>query len=576
MTNLARAATARPDTQPRRFRRLLAGLVAAALATGGLVAATAAPANASVTDTTTNASLTWGFSTYSQTWGVVTTGNVSLVDAASTASRDSTATYTTSKGFTLGSGTGSVTDGVGSVSFVGSVTYSPFAGYGAQAPYAETITFSNFVLATSTSTRGTLTADVSYAYSDSISGSASRVVIANFNVSTNTVTDGAWSLVTADPDWTGVVEPGKYSADFSDSWPTALVDVLNQTSAGQSNGGVYFYRTGTTPGNTNKVPLSLSATATIARPTITATITSSTPTGGLVVSVAGDGFRGVTKTGDTGIYVGIAPSGGAPGYSISDAASYVGVAYVRSDGLSDGAFSTQVSVPTAKLDKTKSYSIYTWQAHAHSNTTQDTETALTIDWASLRLPSTTSLKLSATTQAYGKNVTLTATVPSGATGKVEFFDGSKSLGVASVSGAKAAKTVKLSAGTHRIKASYRGNDSYAASTSSIATLRVTKATTSKVTVSGKKFAKKSKPKVTVTVAKLNNGAYPVGKVKVYVGGKLVKTVALTASAKGKLSSVKLAKKYSTAIKVKAVFAPSDTTNVSGKSSATVTIKVKKK
>ncbi|MDQ8042950.1 MAG: hypothetical protein AAGC49_15190, partial [Brevundimonas sp.] len=133
----------------------------------------------------------------------------------------------------------------------------------------------------------------------------------------------------------------------------------------------------------------------------------------------------------------------------------------------------------------------------------------------------------------------------------------------------------LPAGTYaKITASVAATSTTSAAVSAVgATLRVVKAAPSSVKVSGKAFAKKTRPTVSVSVGKLSNGAYPVGKVKVYVGGKAVTTVTLKSSAHGKVS-VKLPKTYSTSIKVKATFTPSDTHNVSSKTSATLTISTK--
>jgi hypothetical protein len=86
----------------------------------------------------------------------------------------------------------------------------------------------------------------------------------------------------------------------------------------------------------------------------------------------------------------------------------------------------------------------------------------------------------------GASVTLTATVPSGATGTVGFYDGATSpamsLGTGTVSSGAATLTLTtLQAGTHPITAVYSGDGSYNSSTSSVLSQVVTK---SSVTVSG--------------------------------------------------------------------------------------------
>jgi surface antigen len=79
----------------------------------------------------------------------------------------------------------------------------------------------------------------------------------------------------------------------------------------------------------------------------------------------------------------------------------------------------------------------------------------------------TSLSTSPNPSTYGATVTLTATVsPSGATGAVTFYDGSNSIGGASLSGGKATfSTSTLAAGTHILTATYNGSQNFNGSTS---------------------------------------------------------------------------------------------------------------
>lgn len=126
------------------------------------------------------------------------------------------------------------------------------------------------------------------------------------------------------------------------------------------------------------------ATAAGATPTITKKILAISPTGGVRVQVTGAGFQAVTNPGDAGIYVAVAQSGGLPDVSSqSGMASFVAMAYLPPGQLVDGSFVTTLNLPTAKLSSANSYSIYTWQAHTHSNTTQDTVTALPINFGQL-------------------------------------------------------------------------------------------------------------------------------------------------------------------------------------------------
>ncbi|WP_035348106.1 Ig-like domain repeat protein [Edaphobacter aggregans] len=78
---------------------------------------------------------------------------------------------------------------------------------------------------------------------------------------------------------------------------------------------------------------------------------------------------------------------------------------------------------------------------------------------------------------YLQSVTLTATVPSGATGSVTFKDGSTTLGTAPISGATASlSTSTLTAGSHSLTAVYGGDGSHSTATSPTVTQVVNKIT----------------------------------------------------------------------------------------------------
>jgi hypothetical protein len=80
--------------------------------------------------------------------------------------------------------------------------------------------------------------------------------------------------------------------------------------------------------------------------------------------------------------------------------------------------------------------------------------------------STTSLTASSSPSNYGQPVTLTATVTSGATGKVTFYDGVTILGIGTISGTQASiSTVMLPSGNRKLRAYYQGNGTYGASSS---------------------------------------------------------------------------------------------------------------
>ena len=94
-------------------------------------------------------------------------------------------------------------------------------------------------------------------------------------------------------------------------------------------------------------------------------------------------------------------------------------------------------------------------------------------------PADTTITLVAgpTSTQYGDPVTLTATVTSGATGTVSFYDGSVLLGTSAVTNGVATLTTStLIAGTHTITAVYNGDATYASSQSGPATVTVAKKT----------------------------------------------------------------------------------------------------
>src|SRR5262249_23074138 len=93
--------------------------------------------------------------------------------------------------------------------------------------------------------------------------------------------------------------------------------------------------------------------------------------------------------------------------------------------------------------------------------------------------SATTISSSVDTSTYGKKNTIIATMtPSTATGAVEFFDGTTSLGSTAISsGAAALSIASLSGGSHSITAVYSGDLNLGASVSAPLTQTVNKAST---------------------------------------------------------------------------------------------------
>jgi hypothetical protein len=87
---------------------------------------------------------------------------------------------------------------------------------------------------------------------------------------------------------------------------------------------------------------------------------------------------------------------------------------------------------------------------------------------------TITLSTSSSSVTYGTSVTLTATVPSYATGTVTFKDGNNTLGTSTVSSGSATySTSNFALGSHTITAGYSGDSNYSALTSSSITETVT-------------------------------------------------------------------------------------------------------
>lgn len=187
-------------------------------------------------------------------------------------------------------------------------------------------------------------------------------------------------------------------------------------------------------------------------------------------------------------------------------------------------------------------------------------------------------QVSATTAShvYGTTTTLKAKVtPATAVGEVSVKIGSKTYRATVDAGsAKITLPAKVkTAGTQTLAVTFTPADATHTASTTRATYSVTKAKPLSVTATGKAFAKKSKPTISVKVGKLTNGAYPTGKVTVKVGS-YSKTVHLKAAHKGAVK-IKLNKKFSKSITAKASFAPSDTKNVVAAKAKAVTVKVKK-
>ncbi|WP_162237276.1 hypothetical protein, partial [Aeromicrobium sp. Leaf272] len=121
--------------------------------------------------------------------------------------------------------------------------------------------------------------------------------------------------------------------------------------------------------------------AAAAEVSLAATVKESTPTR-LAIDVAGEGYSREAP----GIYVGIAPRGGA---SVVDASAYVHTEFVRPVQIGDGGrFSQTLELGAdeiARLDASKTYAVYTFKAHgqAASDPSQNAEVPVDLDFTTL-------------------------------------------------------------------------------------------------------------------------------------------------------------------------------------------------
>lgn len=235
--------------------------------------------------------------------------------------------------------------------------------------------------------KGTVTALVS-AWNAAAMGSAeastspARVVVTTFSAA------GTWSAgsIAATPDWAGVLAPDSPQATALGISSGRPVDGKSFAPAllGQVTSGVraHFYGTGSAS-DPKKAPAAF--TATYANVAKSVTTTSAYAKQSVSIKVEGKGFLPSDgNPGDDGVYVGLAPAGGLPATgSQTDMDEFVAAQWVPASGIKGSAFATTLTAGADKLEKGTAYAVYTWRAHSHSTTSQDTQTAVSLDWSKL-------------------------------------------------------------------------------------------------------------------------------------------------------------------------------------------------
>ena len=447
----------------RKRGRLARSLAVTVALVGTSVALLPAPsAQAVVTGTTTGGSAAWGISGYINS---ANPGRPNPYPAGYVAP----ATFdATSRVSTWGNATGTVAaDGVAAVNFTGtSVNYAPTSG--------SWLKLADPQVTLDADGNGTVTAVVSYGtapgtnpvpYDDSTpTMPAARVDVVN--LTGNAAADRA--TTPAKVTWTGL--DGAWDPDF--------IDFLEGPTAAPTDDWPYVV---TFTGAADRLPSPFTFTVNRAVPTVAVSTTATNPTTGVTLKVTGDGFRGVTSSApppaDNGIYVGLAPAGTMPDVSsMAGMSSFAASAYIPAAAMTTGAISTSLTAAPDKLDRTKSYAIYTWQAHTHSNATQDTQTPVTINWEALKQSSTVAAtwkKKPKTVNNKGK-VTVAVTGAGGTpAGEVTVTLEPKGQGKAKtlkgtlVNGSVLVKLPKLKKGKWTVTVAYAGNASYAASTTEL-------------------------------------------------------------------------------------------------------------
>jgi unsaturated chondroitin disaccharide hydrolase len=154
----------------------------------------------------------------------------------------------------------------------------------------------------------------------------------------------------------------------------------------------------------------------------------------------------------------------------------------------------------------------------------------------------TSVSSSVNPSAAGQSVKFTAAVsPNAATGTVQFFDGSNSLGTANLTGGVASlSTSSLSTGSHSITASFSGDGNYNSSNSTSLSQTVNGAlATTTTTVASSVNPSVNKQPVTFTATVTSGAGIPTGTVTFTDKGTTLGTGSLNAGGQATLTASKL-------------------------------------
>ncbi|WP_110241687.1 Ig-like domain repeat protein [Nocardioides gilvus] len=461
-------------------------------------------------------------------------------------------------------------DGTVTTSFTGSVR-GAFVAAGAE---QYSVTVANPVVVLEADGDGAIRATVSGSVGTDTPTPAAEVTVARFTAATTA--DGVTSAV---PNWEGVLAAGSAEATrLGITNPAHLTggksfhpDFLGALAPGTL---AHFHNSSATAAQDHKRPGSFSFAADeVLVPTIAATVLLEDHEKGLSIKAEGSGFTAVTNPGDAGVYVALVKAGTT--IDFSDRASMgaiPAVDYVVPGRFQGDRFVSVLNAPTEKLETGADYVIVTWQAHTHSNSTQDTTTPVTIDWSKFVAGTPAKVAAKAALQVTRKATlkkTGTATVILTGTTAKPTGDVTVTTKAPGLSGT-AKKTVKISngravvtlprakkGGRYTVTATYAGDTLHQGAAEQTKSFVVKAAAKSTVKVTRKATTKRAgKARITVTGKTTAGVAKARGKVKVTIqapGKKVVKrTVKLAKSGKVVVKLPKAGKKGTYRITVKYV------------------------
>ncbi|GAA2087506.1 hypothetical protein IDH50_16280 [Aeromicrobium tamlense] len=513
-----------------RGRRLLAGTTAAALSAGVLALT---PTTAQAADDVVAPTLQWKIS---DQFAAHFTPNPAFSPFTTLEAADGATIDPTTKVTTFGGGVGTFDSGNGatSVAYEGSITGSFITGTTAPGTLQYSLTIADPTVTVNAAGEGKITADVAWNVptATTTTGSTDDVTVVEFDATASDwSTDGSVASLTETPDFLGVLQPGSAEAldlGLPAGRPTDggsfHPDFLRALDSGLR---AHFFLSGSASGDPRKPASPFTATA--PRPRVTVDSRA-----GATVKVSGTGFTCLTNTGDAGIYVGVAPSGELPDVSSpTGTANFVGVAakfcFPPTPSISGpaGTWDATLNLDLDQVTPGTSYSVYTWRAHTHSTTSQDTETPLGVLKEKAVAPAVTVKSLST---KYGKGGTVGVTSPTAGSVTVAGL-GTKT--VAARGTASFAISKRHAVGTKSYRVTFAPSDTAVTAPAATAvTVKVAKTAASKgrVKVTRKPTSKK-KGLAVVSVKGASGAAAPTGKVKIKLTqGKRSKYVTANLSA----------------------------------------------